>query len=88
MQYLDQEFFLQIIQNNNDCEDGDNDGKIVDTLCNLQVLDLSGCSWVTSDILYSFIRRLNEGNSFITLELITVKGCCSLKNEVYQVLST
>ena len=72
-----------------DCEDGDNDGTIVDTLCNLQVLDLSGCSWVTYDILYSFIRRLhNKGNSFVPLELINVKGCCSLTDEMCQVLST
>ena len=62
-------------------------GTIVDKLCNLQVLDLSGCSWVSYDILYSFVSRLKRGGSFVPLELINVKGCCSLTEEMCQSLS-
>ena len=70
-----------------DCEDDDFDGTIVDALRNLQVLDLSGCRWITYDILHCFIKRLIKGSSFVPLELINVKGCSSLSDEMCKTLS-
>ena len=80
---------LLLLDENNDCYDPNqktnnfNDGTtILSILENLQVLDLSGCTWVHFDLLRLFLQRmLNKKSYHMSLQLIVVDQCCSYLNQ-------
>lgn len=72
---------LLLLDKNNDYYNkttSDNEETILSILGKLQILDLSGCSWVHFDLLRVFLQRILNVESYcISLQLIVVDQCCS-----------
>ena len=77
-----------LLPNLDDNQDTDCQEKtILNVLVHLQVLDLSGCTWVHDDLLQSFFQRIRHYNLNMTLELIVVDRsyltrCCNILSEM------
>mmetsp|Transcript_5373 Transcript_5373/g.6876 ORF Transcript_5373/g.6876 Transcript_5373/m.6876 type:complete len:469 (+) Transcript_5373:34-1440(+) len=75
--------FCRELDEKEDCYDYDYNrklygGNILRLLPNLQILDLSGCTWVHFDLLHAFLQYISYGESGHTsLEMILVNQCCS-----------
>lgn len=53
----------------------------VECIPNLQVLDFTGCSWLTYEVLSKFSHSLNTKKYAISLDVISIQNCCESISE-------